>query len=111
MARPTSIREHRLPTVAAMSYRHFIGRPLVYPRRDLSFAANFLHMCFSSPLDQGAFVPPPKVFVDAVDLFLLLHADHEQNVIAQCRPHPPMLEVGERITAGFDQHSPISGLV
>mmetsp|Transcript_11706 Transcript_11706/g.37262 ORF Transcript_11706/g.37262 Transcript_11706/m.37262 type:complete len:517 (+) Transcript_11706:25-1575(+) len=69
----------KLPTVAAMSYKHSIGQPFVYPRRDLTFAANLLNMCFSSPLDQGEFVPPPKAFVDAIDVFLLLHADHEQN--------------------------------
>lgn len=69
----------KLATVAAMSYKHSIGEPFVSPRRDLSFSANFLRMCFSSPLDtQDGFVPP-KVFEQAIDLFFLLHADHEQN--------------------------------
>ena len=71
----------KLPTIAAMAYRHSKGLPFVYPRRDLSFAANFLHMCFASPLDQGAdlFQKPPDAFVEAIDVFFLLHADHEQN--------------------------------
>ncbi|KAJ8601221.1 hypothetical protein CTAYLR_003293 [Chrysophaeum taylorii] len=69
----------KLATIAAMAYKHSIGQPFAYPRRDLSFAGNFLHLCFSSPLDQGEFKPPPKAFEEAIDVFLLLHADHEQN--------------------------------
>ena len=69
----------KLPTIAAMCYRHSIGMPYVYPRRDLSYAANLLHMMFSSPLDCAATSRPPKAFEEAIDTFLLLHADHEQN--------------------------------
>ena len=72
----------KLPTIAAMAYRHNRGLPFVYPRRDLPFAANFLNMCFASPLDMYSQEPLkdiPKAFVDAMDMFFLLHADHEQN--------------------------------
>jgi len=69
----------KLPTIAAMSYRHSIGAPFVYPRKDLSLAGNFLHMCFAPILQGGEFTPPPQAFIDALDVFLILHADHEQN--------------------------------
>ena len=69
----------KLPTIAAMAYRHSVGLPYVAPRRGKSFAANLLNMCFASPLDGGEFVAPPAAFVKALDVFLLLHADHEQN--------------------------------
>lgn len=69
----------KLPTIAAMAYRHSIGHPCVAPRRGKSLAANLLHMCFASPLDGGEYVAPPKAFEKALDVFLLLHADHEQN--------------------------------
>ena len=69
----------KLPTIAAMAYRHSVGLPYVAPRRGKSFAANLLNMCFASPLDGGEFVAPPPAFEKALDVFLLLHADHEQN--------------------------------
>jgi citrate synthase len=69
----------KLPTIAAMAYRHSVGLPYVAPRRGKSFAANLLSMCFASPLDGGEFVAPPPCFEKALDVFLLLHADHEQN--------------------------------
>ena len=69
----------KLPTIAAMAYRHSIGLPYVAPRRGKSLAANLLHMCFASPLDGGEYVAPPPAFEKALDVFLLLHADHEQN--------------------------------
>jgi len=69
----------KLPTIAAMAYRHSVGLPYVAPRRGKSFAANLLNMCFASPLDGGEFVAPPPCFEKALDVFLLLHADHEQN--------------------------------
>ncbi|CAH0374325.1 unnamed protein product, partial [Pelagomonas calceolata] len=69
----------KLPTIAAMAYRHSVGLPYVAPRRGKSFAANLLNMCFASPLDGGEFVAPPAAFEKALDVFLLLHADHEQN--------------------------------
>ena len=64
----------KLPTIAAMAYRHSVGLPYVAPRRGKSFAANLLNMCFASPLDGGEFVAPPPCFEKALDVFLLLHA-------------------------------------
>ena len=66
----------KVRTVAAMSYRTKRGLPFVYPRWDLRYAANFLHMMFSEPYRD--YNPKPEV-IDALDLILLLHADHEQN--------------------------------
>lgn len=66
----------KVRTLAAMSYRTKLGLPFVYPRADLRYAANFLHMMFSEPYRD--FNPKPEVS-EALDLILLLHADHEQN--------------------------------
>lgn len=66
----------KVRTLAAMSYRAKCGLPFVYPRWDLRYAANFLHMMFSEPYRD--YNPKPEV-VEALDLILLLHADHEQN--------------------------------
>ena len=74
------IASHRLiakmPTIAAMAYKYSVGQPFVYPRNDLSYTANFLHMTFSVPAED--YVPDPIV-VDAMDKIFILHADHEQN--------------------------------
>jgi len=66
----------KVRTLAAMSYRTKLGLPFVYPRWDLRYAANFLHMMFSEPYRD--YNPKPEV-TEALDLLLLLHADHEQN--------------------------------
>jgi len=66
----------KVRTLAAMSYRTKLGLPFVYPRWDLRYAANFLHMMFSEPYRD--YNPKPEV-TEALDLILLLHADHEQN--------------------------------
>jgi len=66
----------KMPTIAAYSYKHSIGQPLIYPRNDLSYAANFLHMMFATPCEP--YEPDPTI-VRALDLLLILHADHEQN--------------------------------
>ncbi|APZ43600.1 citrate synthase [Acidihalobacter ferrooxydans] len=66
----------KMPTIAAWSYKHSIGEPFVYPDNNLGFAANFLHMMFSVPSEK--YVPDPRI-VKALDLILILHADHEQN--------------------------------
>ncbi len=63
-------------TMAAMAYKKSIGEPVVYPRHDLSYCANFLNMMFDSP------VAPYKISPEAVrilNILLILHADHEQN--------------------------------
>ena len=66
----------KVPTIAAMCYRYNKGLPFMYPRNDLSYAANFLYMMFATPCEE--YVPNP-VLVKAFDRILTLHADHEQN--------------------------------
>jgi citrate synthase len=66
----------KMPTIAAYSYKHSIGQPLMYPRNRLAYSANLLHMMFATPCDE--FDPDP-VIARATDLLLILHADHEQN--------------------------------
>ena len=63
-------------TIAAFSYKKNIGQPFMYPRNELSYCANFLHMMFSVPAEPYKVNP---VFERALDLLLILHADHEQN--------------------------------
>ncbi len=66
----------KIPTIAAMAYKYSIGQPFVYPRNDLDYAANFLHMCFSVPSEER---PVNPVLAKAMDKIFILHADHEQN--------------------------------
>jgi citrate synthase len=66
----------KAPTIAAYSYKKNVGQPFVYPRNDLTYCANFLHMMFSVPAEPYAVRP---VIERALDLLLILHADHEQN--------------------------------
>ena len=74
------ISSHRLiakmPTIAARAFKYFRGQPFVHPRNDLSYAENFLRMCFSVPAED--WVPNP-VLTRAMDRIFILHADHEQN--------------------------------
>jgi len=63
-------------TIAAFSYKKSIGQPFVYPRNDLSYTANFLHMMFAVPAEPYEVSP---VLERALNLLLILHADHEQN--------------------------------
>ena len=63
-------------TIAAFSYKKSIGHPYVYPRNDLSYTADFLHMMFAVPAET---YEAPSVLDDALNLLLILHADHEQN--------------------------------
>ncbi|MEO6698733.1 MAG: citrate synthase [Paraperlucidibaca sp.] len=67
----------KIPTIAAMSYKYSSGQPFMYPRNDLNYAENFLHMMFSVPADEGYKVNP--VLAKAMDRIFTLHADHEQN--------------------------------
>lgn len=71
----------KMPTIAAASYRHSVGRPFVYPRMDLSYCENFLNMMFSRSsqnyIDQDHYID--RDFVRALNLLFILHADHEQN--------------------------------
>lgn len=66
----------KMPTLAAMAYKTSIGEPIVYPKAGLSYAENFLRMMFATPMKE--YVANP-VHVRAVDRFLTIHADHEQN--------------------------------
>ena len=66
----------KVRTIAAMSFRKSHGLPYIYPKRSLPYCENFLHMMFSHPDED--YKPTPEV-VAALNLFLLLHADHEQN--------------------------------
>ncbi|MDD9960093.1 MAG: citrate synthase [Gammaproteobacteria bacterium] len=66
----------KMPTLAAMCYKHGVGQPFMYPQNDMSLAENFIHMMFGTPCE------PPKVnpiIAKAMDTLFLLHADHEQN--------------------------------
>ena len=66
----------KMPTLAAMCFKHGVGQPFMYPQNDMGFAENFLHMMFGTPCD------PPEVSATlskAMDTIFLLHADHEQN--------------------------------
>ena len=66
----------KMPTIAAMAYKYSVGQPFVYPRNDLDYASNFLHMCFSVPAENYQVNP---TIAKAMDLIFTLHADHEQN--------------------------------
>lgn len=66
----------KMPTIAAMAYKFSIGQPFVYPRNDLTYAENFLHMMYSTPCEDYEINP---VLAKAMDRILILHADHEQN--------------------------------
>jgi citrate synthase len=66
----------KLPTIAAMAFKYTIGQPFVYPRNDLDYCSNFLHMMFSVPAEP--YVPNP-LYAKAVNALLIVQADHEQN--------------------------------
>ena len=74
------IASHRLiakmPTIAAMAYKYSTGQPFVYPRNDLSYSENFLHMTFAVPCET---YHVNSVIARAMDRIFILHADHEQN--------------------------------
>ena len=76
MERAAAVLISKVRTIAAAAYKASIGEPLVYPRYDLKYAENFLHMMFSVPYRQ--YEATPEVAA-ALNLFLMLHADHEQN--------------------------------
>ncbi len=66
----------KLPTIVAMAYKYGRGEPFMYPRNDLSYTANFMHMMFGTPCET---YEPNPVLVKALDRIFILHADHEQN--------------------------------
>ncbi len=69
----------KMPTLAAFAYKKSVGQPYVYPRNDLDYAENFLHMMFALPVEPYEVDP---VLAEAMDVLLVLHADHEQNASA-----------------------------
>ena len=66
----------KMPTMAAMCYKYSVGQPIMYPRNDLSYAENFLHMMFNTPCEEKKINP---ILAKAMDRIFILHADHEQN--------------------------------
>ncbi|WP_332654479.1 citrate synthase [Brevundimonas sp.] len=66
----------KMPTIAARAYKYHIGQPFISPRNDLSYAENFLRMCFAVPAEEYVVNP---VLARAMDRIFILHADHEQN--------------------------------
>jgi citrate synthase len=66
----------KVPTIAAWAFKYSIGQPFIYPRNDLGYAENFLHMMFATPCEPYQVSP---TLAKAMDRILILHADHEQN--------------------------------
>src|SRR5690606_22924677 len=66
----------KMPTIVAMAYKYNAGQPFMYPRNDLDYTANFMHMMFGTPCET---YQPNPVLVHALDTIFTLHADHEQN--------------------------------
>lgn len=66
----------KMPTLIAMSYKHSLGQPFVYPKNELSYTGNFLRMMFATPCEDYVVNP---VVEKALDRIFILHADHEQN--------------------------------
>ncbi len=66
----------KVRTLAAFAYKKSVGHPFIYPRNDLSYAGNFLYMMFATPTED---YEVPEILERALDLLLILHADHEQN--------------------------------
>jgi len=69
----------KLPTIVAMAYKYNKGEPFMYPRNDLGYTANFMHMMFGTPCEK---YEPNPVLVRALDVIFTLHADHEQVRLA-----------------------------
>ncbi|MCL4118347.1 UNVERIFIED_CONTAM: hypothetical protein GTU68_008604 [Idotea baltica] len=65
-----------MPTIAAMAYKYSLGQPMLYPRNDLGYTENFLHMMMNTPCEYNPINP---VLARAMDKIFILHADHEQN--------------------------------
>ncbi|WP_112322967.1 citrate synthase [Oceanibium sediminis] len=66
----------KIPTIVAWAYKYHVGQPFVYPQNHMSYAENFLHMCFSVPAQEYKVDP---ILTRAMDRIFTLHADHEQN--------------------------------
>ncbi|WP_333834787.1 citrate synthase, partial [Rubrimonas sp.] len=66
----------KLPTICSWAFKYSTGQPFIYPRNELDYAANFLHMCFATPCEEYVVDP---ILSRAMDRIFTLHADHEQN--------------------------------
>lgn len=66
----------KMPSLVAMTYKYNKGEPVIYPRNDMSYTANFCRMMFATPCEEYV---PNDVVVRALDRIFILHADHEQN--------------------------------
>ena len=66
----------KIPTIAAWAFKYSLGQPFIYPRNDLGYAQNFLHMMFATPCEKTTI---SDVLAKAMNRILILHADHEQN--------------------------------
>ena len=66
----------KMPTLVSMAYKYTQGQPYMYPRNNLSYSANFMHMMFANPCEE---YQQNDVLVRAMDRIFILHADHEQN--------------------------------
>jgi citrate synthase len=66
----------KMPTLVAMAYKYSVGQPMIYPKNDLSYTANFMRMMFATPCEE---YKTNDVLVRALDRIFILHADHEQN--------------------------------
>ncbi len=66
----------KMPTIAAWAFKYSLGQPFIYPRNNLNYAENFIHMMFATPAEDYEISP---VVARALDRILILHADHEQN--------------------------------
>jgi citrate synthase len=79
-ARQRVVASHRMiakmPTIAARAYKYTIGQPFISPRNELDYSSNFLRMCFAVPAEDYKVNP---IMAQAMNVFLILHADHEQN--------------------------------
>jgi len=71
----------KMPTLAAYAYKHSVGQPFMYPRDELSYVGNFLHMMFANPCEEFEFDP---VVEKAIELLLILQSDHGQNCSTSC---------------------------
>jgi citrate synthase len=66
----------KVPTIAAMAHKYYVGAPFTYPRNKYRYTENLMHMMFATPADE---YEPNPILVRALDRILILHADHEQN--------------------------------
>ncbi|MEO5349495.1 MAG: citrate synthase [Magnetococcus sp. YQC-3] len=106
----------KMPTIAAKAYKHYTGQPFVYPRNDLGYVENFLHMLFAVPSEEYVVSP---VLAKALDRFMILHADHEQTVstatvrlAGSSRANPfGSISAGVGSLWGLDAHGSVSEAV